>query len=284
MHLRLLLLLSLLMGGLVPVGPVIAQEFPILTAYVTDQVGLLSEATKTGLEQQLQTLEESKGSQLVLLIVATTAPHSLFDYSFGVAEANQFGRQGVDDGVLLLVATEDRKMRIEVGYGLEGAIPDVHAKRIIDEYITPLFRAGDFAGGIENGVKRLITSIDGEPLPEPTDYSGAEGNIEGLFALFVVSMVIGPMVCAALGRFPGSVSTGIVGGIVAFAIANTALVGGFLGFVIFIFLVGGGPGGKGRSYRNGSGRYGGFGGGFGRGGGFGGGGGSFGGGGASGGW
>jgi uncharacterized protein len=284
MHLRLILLLALLLGAMAPVGPVIAQEFPILTTHVTDQVGLLNEATRIDLDQQLQALEDSKGSQLVLLIVATTAPHSLFDYSFGVVEANQVGRLDVDDGVLLLVATEDRKMRIEVGYGLEGAIPDVHAKRIIDEYITPLFRTGDFAGGIKNGVNRLITSIDGEPLPEPTDYSSPEDNIEGLFILFVVSMVVGPIVCAALGRLPGSAGTGIVGGAIAYAIANTALVGGFLGFVIFIFLVGGGPGGKGRSYRNGSGRSGGIGGGFGRSGGFGGGGGSFGGGGASGGW
>lgn len=281
MRLRLWLILLLLYGATAPAA---AQEFPILGAHVTDRVGLLDETTQAGLEKQLQDLQDRKGSQLALLVVATTAPYSLFDYSFGVVEANQLGRQGIDDGVLLLIASEDRKMRIEVGYGLEGAIPDVHAKRIIDEYITPLFRAGDFAGGIENGVSRLIASIDGEPLPEPTEYSSTEGNLDQLLILFVVSMAIGPMVCAALGRLPGSAGTGIVGGLIAFAIANTVLVGGFFGFLIFIFLIGGGPGGKGRSYRNGSGRNGGFGGGFGRSGGFGGGGGSFGGGGASGGW
>src|ERR1700744_3547730 len=140
---------------------------PPLTGRVVDQTGTLSSDTVASLSQKLKDFEARKGSQIAVLIVPTTAPETIEQYSIRVAEAWKIGRRKIDDGALLVVAKEDRKLRIEVGYGLEGALPDVTARRIIDEIIVPHFRTGDFAGGISAGVDRIIRIIDGEPLPKP---------------------------------------------------------------------------------------------------------------------
>src|SRR5213076_229246 len=127
----------------------------------------LSSGDIASLTQTLKNLEARKGSQVAVLIVPTTAPETIEQYSIRVAEAWKIGRKRIDDGALLVVAKNDRRLRIEVGYGLEGALNDVTAKRIIDEVITPKFRSGDFAGGISAGVDRIVRLIDGEKLPAP---------------------------------------------------------------------------------------------------------------------
>src|SRR5471030_2155824 len=145
---------------------------PPLTGRVVDQTGTLSAGDIAALTQVLRDLETRKGSQVAVLIVPTTEPESIEQYSIRVAEAWKIGRKKIDDGALLLVAKNDRKPRIEVGYGLEGALNDASAKRIIDETITPRFRSGDFAGGISVGVDRIIRVIDGEKLPAPVSEIG----------------------------------------------------------------------------------------------------------------
>ena len=282
-----------------------AQELvavPPLSAPVTDVAGILSPDQSAALDAKLRAFEQGKGSQVAVLIVPSTRPEEIEQYAIRVAEAWKLGREGVDDGALLLVAVEDRRVRIEVGYGLEGVLPDATANRIIDDEIVPRFRAGDYYGGITAGVDRMLRVIEGEPLPEPERRSPAM-SVPGLFELlpflFVFVLVGGSILRRVFGRVGGALATGglvgaltwvLVGilglalgaGVVAFIFA---LLGGFGGF-------GGGPGRGGWSSRrhgSGWGHPGGFGGGFGgRGGGFGGGwsggGGGFGGGGASGSW
>ena len=253
-------------------------KIPALSARVTDLTQTLSAPQQQALEQKLAALEAQKGSQIAVLIVPTTAPEEVEQFAIRVAEAWKLGRKGVDDGVLMLVAKEDRTMRIEVGYGLEGAIPDIAAKRIIEEMITPRFRAGDFYGGIEQGVDRLIGLINGEPLPPPKASSRASGNaLENIFpmALFLI-FGVGGVLRAMFGRLLGAGIASAVAGV-----GGWLLFGGLIGALgagaLAFFLVLSGIGGMGF----GGGRGGGFGGG---GGGFSGGGGGFGGGGASGRW
>ena len=140
---------------------------PPLVGRVVDQTGTLSSGDVASLQQTLRDFEARKGSQIAVLIVPTTAPETIEQYSLRVAEIWKIGRKKIDDGALVVVAKDDRKLRIEVGYGLEGALTDVTSKRIIDEIITPRFRSGDFAGGISLGVDRIIRVIDGEKLPAP---------------------------------------------------------------------------------------------------------------------
>src|ERR1700732_3055854 len=140
---------------------------PPLSGRVVDQTGTLSAGDISSLTQTLKDLETRKGSQVAVLIVPTTAPETIEQYSIRVAEAWKIGRRKIDDGALLVVAKDDHKLRIEVGYGLEGALTDVTASRIIDEAIVPRLKSGDFAGGIAAGLTRIIGVIDGEPLPAP---------------------------------------------------------------------------------------------------------------------
>src|SRR6476661_4920108 len=136
-------------------------------ARVTDPTGTLGAAERGALEQKLAAFEQAKGSQIAVLIVPTTTPETIEQYSIRVAEAWKIGRKKIDDGALLVVAKNDRHLRLEVGYGLEGSLTDVTTKRIIDEVITPKFKSGDFAGGISAGIGRMIGLIDGETLPAP---------------------------------------------------------------------------------------------------------------------
>lgn len=267
---------------------------PTVTRHVTDLTGTLTSQQVDQLDAQLTNLEKQKGAQLVVLMVGTTQPDDIEDYSLRVAEANKLGRKGVDDGVLLFIAKNDRQVRIEVGYGLEGAIPDAACARIIREYMAPKFRNNDYAGGINDAVGALTQLINGEPLPPPVHGNDAEQHgqdLHGLFffALFALVFMrgifgrtsafvrapLGAMVIGGLCWLVASLGIGILG----------ALIGG-----IFMLI----PAGAGRSI--GGGGWGGFGGwgggggfggggfGGGGGGGFSGGGGSFGGGGASGNW
>src|SRR6201988_3227417 len=140
---------------------------PPLTGRVVDQTGTLAPSDIASLTQQLKDLESRKGSQVAVLIVPTTQPETIEQFSIRAAEAWKIGRKKIDDGALLVIAKNDHRLRIEVGYGLEGALTDVTARRIIDETIVPRFKEGDFAGGISEGLTRMIGVIDGEPLPKP---------------------------------------------------------------------------------------------------------------------
>jgi uncharacterized protein len=267
---------------------------PALKARVTDLTGTLSPEQVAALDEKLGSFEQSKGSQVAILIVPTTLPEEIEQYSIRVAEAWKLGRKGVDDGAILLVARNDRKVRIEVGYGLEGVLPDAIANRIIDEDIVPRFRDGDYYGGISAGVDRMLSVIGGEQLPEPAQRRPAHGAAGGLGnllpLLLVVALVGGSILRRLLGRVGGALATGGIVGFITWLLVGIVAMSVFAGVVAFVFAVtggiGGGPGGSGwYSGRRGGGIGfpGGFGGGFG-GGGFSGGGGGFGGGGASGSW
>ena len=257
---------------------------PPLSGRVVDQTATLSSGDVASLTQTLKNLETRKGSQVAVLIVPTTAPETIEQYSIRVAEAWKIGRKKIDDGALLVVAKNDRKLRIEVGYGLEGALNDVTAKRIIDEIITPKFRNGDFAGGISDGVDRIIGVIDGEPLPAPAprQSSGSSHNFDPFnpFVLFAI-FVVGAILRTTLGRLIGSVTTGGVVGALAWFIAGSLAASVIVGAIAFIFTMFGDS--IASSSGGGSGNWSGSGGSSDSGG-FGGGGGSFGGGGASGSW
>ncbi|MFS8086583.1 MAG: TPM domain-containing protein [Acidobacteriota bacterium] len=255
---------------------------PPLTGHVTDQTATLTPAQQATLEQTLQAFEARKGSQLAVLIVPTTAPETIEQYALRVAEQWKLGRKKVDDGAILVVAKNDRALRIEVGYGLEGVLNDATAKRIISEIVVPRFQQGDFQGGIAAGVEQMIRVVDGEPLPAPgkgpaADISGVQQYIP---VIFVVALVVGGLLRSLLGRFPGALATGGVVAVLAWLVVGAISIALIAGVIALLFtLLGGGMGGRGIG-----GRYGGFGtGGSGRGG-FSGGGGGFGGGGASGRW
>ena len=272
---------------------------PPLTGRVVDQTGTLSSSDIDSLTQTLRALELRKGSQVAVLIVPTTEPETIEQYSIRVAEAWKIGRKKIDDGALLVVAKNDRKLRIEVGYGLEGALNDVTAKRIIDEIITPKFRSGDFAGGISAGVDRIIGVIDGEPLPAPA----APRHVDSDSALYqflnplnpftiIFILLLGGVFRRVFGRLFGSVATGGLIGLLVWFIFGSLILSALAGMVASVFamfsdtITAPTPGGRGRGggWIGGSGSSWSGGGGSSDSGGFSGGGGGFGGGGASGSW
>jgi uncharacterized protein len=277
-HLALLLILGA--GSLTHAETAVPQ----LSAPVMDLTGTLTATQAAALEQTLRTFESSKGSQIAVLIVPTTAPETIEQYGIRVAEQWKLGRKGVDDGAILIIAKNDRTLRIEVGYGLEGVLNDATCKRIISEIIVPRFRQGDFFGGITDGVNRMIQVIQGEPLPEPSASPAMNAKDLRPFALFVLvaALVIGGLLRSALGKLPGAIVTGGVLGYLAWLVGGAIFVAIAAGFVAFLLtLLGGGIIGPLMSGMAGGRR---GGGGFGSGGGFRGGGGGFGGGGASGRW
>jgi uncharacterized protein len=264
---------------------------PPYSARVIDLTGTLSGGAVALIEAKLADLETRQGSQIAVLIVPTTQPEEIEQYSIRVAEAWKAGRKNVDDGAILLVAKDDRRVRIEVGRGLEGALPDAIANRIVDENITPRFKAGDFDGGIEAGVDKMIAVVNGEALPPPDRKWEHRGDTShALPLLLVVVFVASGVLRAVFGRMLGSVATGGLTGTIAWLLSHVLLVGVVAGLFAFVFALLAGAATRGWT-AGGGGWGGGFGGGFGGGGrgggggGFsGGGGGSFNGGGASGSW
>jgi uncharacterized protein len=261
-----------LVGAQVPV--------PALTGHVVDETATLSSEQRADIEQALSDFEARKGSQLAVLIVATTAPEAIEQYSIRVAEQWKLGRKKVDDGAVLVVAKNDRALRIEVGYGLEGALTDATANRIIRETIVPRFKLQDYAGGIAAGVSQMMAVVDGEPLPAPTGRRRGTGDdplARGFPVILVVALVLGSALRAIFGRLPGALATGGVVAVVTWLVAGALSLALAAGFMAALFTL---AGGMGLLARGGYGH----GGGWGRGGGFSGGGGGFGGGGASGRW
>lgn len=274
------------------------QDLPALSARVIDQTGTLDAASVAALQAKLAAFEQERGSQVVVLMVATTAPEDIADYTQRLGDAWKIGRPNVGDGVLFVIAKDDRRLRIATAKTLEGAIPDLLARRILDQAVTPAFRQGDYAGGIEAGVDQILARIRGEelPLPGAAPRPSVGGDLSVPDLLIFLAFAV-PLVAAVLrgifGNKLGTLLTGVGAGGLAYVLTAVfwiAVGAGLLGMVAALFMQhlpvhsGTGRGGRGGPWSGGG--FGGRGGGgFGGGGGFSsGGGGNFGGGGASGGW
>ena len=246
---------------------------PALKTHVTDLTKTLSPEEQSQLDAKLMEFEQQKGSQIAVLIVPTTQPEAIEQYSIRVVDVWKLGRKKVDDGVLILVAKNDRKMRIEVGYGLEGAIPDLNAKRVVDEVMKPKFKQGDYFGGINAATDAIIGMISGEALPASTNASYRDNNSSPApIAIIFFAIVVGAMLRLMLGGFRAGLVTGGITGLMIWLFTGALAVGAISAFGVFIatligitnFTSGGGGFGGGSS--GGSSWGGGSGGGFGGGG------------------
>ncbi|MEW6133395.1 MAG: TPM domain-containing protein [Pseudomonadota bacterium] len=272
-------LMAMLLALAAPFAVQAEVAVPELKQRVTDLTGTLDPDTVNRLETTLAQFEAAKGSQIAVLMVPTTQPEDIAQFGIRVAEAWKVGRRGVDDGAILIVAKDDRKVRIEVGYGLEGVIPDAVAKRIIEEDVVPRFKRGDFSGGVEAGVSRMLRLIEGEALPPPQEGPAFEGDGMGNFIFYLIAGIIGGKILGmVLGKGIGSSLAALGTGALAWLASGVFLFGLIAAFIVLVAALSSG--------RAGSWGSGGFGGGSwgGGGGGFSGGGGGFGGGGASGSW
>lgn len=289
-HTRLLSILLLAVTAfslsLLLVLPVWAQDLaiPKLDNWVVDTTNTFNAAQKSALADRLEAFEKANGSQIFVLVVPTTGQEDIAQYTRRVYDQWQVGRKNIDDGILLVVAKDDRRLRIEVGYGLEGAITDLQAGRIIREFISPDFKKNEYVAGVNRGVDKIMALAEGEDLPPPVTsneiYADDESLVEILLIVAFFSWVLPPLGAA------------LIAGVVTFvmfqsvSVAVVSAIGAVVISLIAVALRAGGKGGSGHASRrgSGSGRNGGFGGGR-SGGGFGGGGGGrSGGGGASGGW
>jgi uncharacterized protein len=296
-----LLLAAWLLALLLPAWAQDLLPVPALTARVIDQTGTLDASQRAALEAKLAAFEQASGPQIVVLMLPTTQPEDIAAYAHRVADSWKIGRREVGDGLLIVVAKNDRRVRIEVAKALEGAVPDLAARLIIDRSISPAFRAGNFAGGLDAGIDALMARIKGEGLPEPSAPRDANAPPWEELAMFffIAVFVIGGILSRVLGRRLGAMLTSGGAGAAAWALGaglGVAIVAALLAFIMVgVFgaaqlarqtarrhgsRIGGGlPGGFGGGWGGGGGGFGGGGGGFGSGGG-----GDFGGGGASGDW
>jgi uncharacterized protein len=292
-HWRLWRLAAAVALGLLATMGIGAQDLrpvPVLSASVIDQTGTLTRTQTSALEAKLAAFEREAGTQIAVLIVSTTQPEDIATYAQRVGEAWKIGRRDIGDGLLIVVAKDDRALRIEVAKALEGAVPDLAAKQILDRYVTPAFRAGDYAGGLNAAVDALAGRIRGEALPAPPTTGPAGGRAQGpgwdqiaLFLLLAVP-VVGSVLSAMLGRKLGTLVTSLGVGGLAWVVTASLWIAG-LGALLALVMVGLGIGGRrGGPVIWGGGGGGGWGGGAGGGGFSSGGGGDFGGGGASGRW
>jgi uncharacterized protein len=232
---------------------------PRLERRVTDLTGTLTVQEQSVLEQKLAAFQQRKGTQIAVLIVPTTQPETIEQFGIKVAEQWKIGRKGADDGVLFLVAMDDRALRIEVGYGLEGALPDVTANRIIEDIVVPRFRNGDFDSGVNAGIDAMIKVIDGEQLPAPAARAPAptggfedEGFGTLLVIGFIIAVAAGGLLSALFGRLPAAVITGGLTGAIVWALVASALAAGVVGVIAFLFtLFGGMPARRRGGYRPG---------------------------------
>lgn len=273
-------LLALCVMFLITSGNVRAElvAIPPLTTRVTDLTQTLTPDQQNQLEAKLTAFEREKGSQIAVLIVPSTQPEDIAQYSIRVTDVWKLGRAKQDDGVLVLIAKNDHKMRIEVGYGLEGAIPDLTAKRVVSEILAPSFKRSDFYGGINNAVDRLIGLVSGEQLPTPAKAKSSVKGFENMLPLLLFGgIVLGGMLRAVFGNFLGGAVNGGAIGLLAWVLGGSVLAAVLFGIVAFFITLIGRPSGLGPMG-------GGFGGGSGGNDTFSGGGGGFGGGGASGDW
>ena len=248
------------------------QPVPALTARVIDQSSTLNSADLQSLSAQLQQLEEETGAQVAVLMVPSTAPEDIAAYAFRVASSWKLGRKDIGDGALIVIAKNDRQMRIEVARTLEGAISDIMAARILDEAMQPRFQASDYAGGLSAAIERMALLIKGEELPPPETSESDDLSSPAITGVALFWLLGAPVASWMLGRIKASILVGVVTGIVVFVMERSLPIAGGAALVgMFITLLGlsrifrGGRGGKGGGFRSGGG-------------------GRFGGGGASGGW
>ncbi len=284
-------MLRLLVALCLIAGSVLANDaglvaLPPLAARVTDLTATLSADQRTRLEEELAAVEKEKGTQLAVLILPSTQPESIEQFGIRLAEAWKIGRRGVNDGAIIIVAKDDHRMRIEVGYGLEGAIPDAVAKRVIAEIMTPQFKQGDYAGGLDQAVQALAGIVAGEPLPPPKPGAGSAGSgpADSHFVFLVGSILLAGFLRALLG-LGGIAVAALVAGWFAWTIfASWLAVAAAAAITLVVGLMAGAGRGWSRGHSSGSGGPWSSSGGSSFGGGFSGGGGDFGGGGASGSW
>ena len=279
-------LLTLLLLGCSRVCAQDVQPVPTLSARVIDQTGTLDATQQAALSAKLELIEQQIGSQIVVLLVPSTLPEDIAAYSQRVADTWKIGRRDVGDGLLIVVAKADRRVRIEVAKTLEGSIPDLAAKRVIDWQITPAFRAGNYAGGLNAGVDQLAALIRGEGLREPPprgagDRSSGGTQNDPLVLMFFAIIFIGPFFVRVFGRKVGTLGAAAAGAALGWWLTASMLIaiGGGFAALLYVALVGMGVTRQGWSSGRSSGSWGGGGGGFSSGGG-----GDFGGGGASGNW
>ena len=245
------LLLLLLAAG---VSAQDVQAVPPLQARVVDTIGWLSAAEREALERKLAAFEAEAGPQIVVLLIASTQPEDIASYAQRVADTWKIGRRTVGDGVLLVAARDDRKLRIEVAKALEGAVPDLAARQIISQQISPAFKRGEVAAGLSAGVDALMARIRGEQLPAPTRQPGGGGASQGFdwatlaMFFFVGVPVVGGLLTSVMGRKLGSVATAGGAGALAFWLSTSLLVAGGAGLValVLVGLLGTGGGGRGR--------------------------------------
>ncbi|WP_309679852.1 TPM domain-containing protein [Polaromonas sp.] len=294
------LMLGLLLAAWLPLQARAQDVLPVptLSAHVMDSTGTLDATQRAALESKLMAFEEARGAQVVMLLVPSTRPEDIAAYAQRVGDTWKIGRKNIGDGLLLVVAKNDRTVRIETTKALEGAIPDLAASQIIETAITPRFRQGDYAGGLNAAADQIIARINGENLPVPersgsgrSAASGFDWQDLAIFLFFAVP-IGARVISSVLGRKAGSVATGGVVGLLAWVFTSSLVVAGLATLLGLLFALFASLGSLGRGIGS-AGRGGGFGGGGRGGGGFGGGGGggfssggggNFGGGGASGGW
>jgi uncharacterized protein len=302
-HPRILLLVGLFFA-LLNSTPTFALDVPPLRARVTDLAGMLPPGSAQTLEERLAGFERETGHQIAVLTIPSLEGDAIEDFGIRVADAWKIGQKGFDNGAILIIAQKERKLRIEVGYGLEGVLPDAIASRIIREVIVPRFRDGDFSGGIVAGVNAILQVTKGEPLPQAARRANRQRAAQGgsLATVLVITAMLALFIGMTQRRMFGGIFGGSAVGLLAALTSSTGLA---LGLALLVGAILGaigsslGPGASsqwsgGSRYRRGGGGGGFFpggfggggfgGGGFGGGGGFSGGGGGFGGGGASGGW
>lgn len=233
-HINLLLMVLLCASA---TGALADVAIPPLKSHVTDLTGTLTQAEAAQLERQLVDFGAKKGSQIAVLIVPTTQPETIEQYSIRVAEAWALGRKGIDDGVLLLVAKNDKAVRIETGYGLEGALPDAIARRIIDELIVPQFRQGHFFAGLQAGIKQITRVIEGESLPKPSS-SGAQADgadvvLENALPFLFIALISGKYFQVMFGRMAGATITSTIAGVLIWLAFSSLVAAVLIALAVF---------------------------------------------------
>jgi uncharacterized protein len=231
-------------------------EIPKLSSRVTDLTATLSAEQAQALESKLAAFEAKKGSQIAVLIIPTTQPEDIAEFAIKVVDLWGIGRKGIDDGLILIIAKNDRKIRVEVNYGLEGVIPDAIAKRIGTETIAPYFKNDDYYGGINAGVDQIMGLIEGEQLPAPTQTNATQQDEGGFIFLLFGGLFAGSILSSMFGRVAGGLTAGIGSGVLAYLLLGFGIGAILIGIIVF-FLTSARSGGGGGWSNGGGGYYGG---------------------------
>jgi len=252
------ILLTLALALMASAAPRAVAQIPLpkLEARVTDLTGTLTAAQQSSLEEKLQAFEGRKGAQIAVLILPSTEPEDIAQFGVRLMESWKLGRKGIDDGAALIVAKDDHRLRIEVQYGLEGLLTDAISGRIINETIAPLFKQGDFYGGINAGVDQILRVVDGEPLPDPDQaWKGQRrGNLPWTFIAFLALMG-SSVLNRSVGRLAGAGIVGIFGGLLGWWVTSQLVfaLAGLIGGILLSLLIGTGGSGRpggGRVFRD----------------------------------